>query len=99
MDGDNVIIINRVIRVPYSSNVRLYCEGSGMVAWQFKNTEIGQLLNTYSREIVSNIDEDNSAVVVINKFNRKQRGFYSCQSVDLPTRMEETVLVTCCKFN
>ena len=90
------IIINKILRVPYPSDVYLHCEGPGIVSWQYRHHKLGKLSSTVAN--LETLNWDNVAYIGIRGFDKTDTGFYTCLSVDEDNVIEETVLVTDCKF-
>ena len=95
--GYHTLIINKVLRVPYSSKVELICKGSGKLSWHYKNTTLEQFKNITQR-IIAYTNENSQAIVTIVGFGRTDMGFYTCRNVYEDFKMEKTILVTSCKF-
>ena len=93
VDQEHGSIFKDVLRVPYSSSVQLYCQGSGVLIWEYRNTKL--LHNTTKTLLSHYTDGKNNAVLDIYKFDQAKMGFYTCRRLS-PSQevLEKTVLVT-----
>ena len=90
------LIINDILRVPYMSDVQLFCKGSGKVSWIYQKTKLGDVHNDYVGSS-STIDENLFLTLNIDKINRRKMGFYICKNIYQSHEMQKHVLVTSCK--
>ena len=98
VNGRFGIIINEILRVPYSSNVELYCKGPGRLSWQYRSNMLNNLMKTVRRNLASTVNKKNHSIVTVVKFGRTKMGFYTCLSEHLNSREERTILITSGKF-
>ena len=94
---DGIIIVNKILRVPYSSNVKIHCKGPGKLFWQYQSSKLDDVLKTVTTTLPSNSEEDNHAILTINQFDHANMGFYTCQNLDPTYKEKETMLITTCK--
>ena len=84
-------IFKDLLRVSYLSSVQLYCQGSGVLIWEYSNSK---LLHNTTEKLVSYADGKNTAVVDIKKFDKDKMGFYTCRCLCPSQVLEKTILVT-----
>lgn len=97
VEGSYELIVNKILRVPYFSRVKLYCGGTtGDLSWEYKNSLLGQYLKIVIKMLPHRI-ENNYTVFAIRNFNSENMGFYSCLRRDNIV-VKETILITSCKL-
>jgi len=97
INDQHAVIINGILRVPYNSDVKLFCKGSGKVSWIYQKTKLG---DDFDDTIGSSsmIDENFFLTLNIAKISRTKMGFYICKNSYQSQEIQKHVLVTSCKL-
>jgi len=93
VDGFYRLIVNGILRIPLSSEVKLICGEFSGLTWEYKNTELEQFLSVFKRNLPVSMDQNTYFITSIDKFSRADIGFYSCFKKDFPM-LRRTVLIT-----
>jgi len=94
VNGQHQTIINKVLRVPYFSNIEILCKGPEKLAWQYRNTLLPpSTMPSVNHYLGFHRDKEQNAIITISNFNHDQMGFYSCSSLNPKNSKEETLLV------
>ena len=95
VNGELQTIINKVLRVPYFSNIDIYCQGPGILSWQYRSSVMPPtVMASATNYLASYHDKEHGAVITISNFNRDKMGFYSCSSWNSRKKENETILIT-----
>ncbi len=94
VNGQYVTIINKVLRVPYLSQVVLICKASGKVSWIYRQTK----LKNHPQVILDSSRNSVGKILKITSFSKRVVGFDTCKNVYGIYELEESILITNCEW-
>lgn len=91
INGKYGTIVNRILRVPYSSSLELHCVGPNILTWVYKKSAL-PFIYQVAKHLKSVINNNKHTIISFDNFNKNLAGFYTCSS-NSPRHGKKTVLV------